>query len=94
MRTSVMGVSFLTRRMNVIAEPLQNKDEVQVAESDSKLTRKHPALEKKDEKKADEKKAEEKKVEEKKLDDQKVEEKKPQEKLESKPTTAPAGESK
>lgn len=94
MRTSVMGVSFLTRRMNVIAEPLQNKDEVQVAESDSKLTRKHPALEKKDEKKADEKKVEEKKVEEKKLDDQKVEEKKPQEKLESKPTTAPAGESK
>lgn len=94
MRTSVMGVSFLTRRMNVIAEPLQNKDEVQVAESDSKLTRKHPALEKKDEKKADEKKAEENKVEEKKLDDQKVEEKKPQEKLESKPTTAPAGESK
>jgi hypothetical protein len=67
MRTSVMGVSFLTRRMNVIAEPLQNKDEVQVAESDSKLNRKHPVLEKKDERKQ----TEETKVEEKKLDDQK-----------------------
>ncbi|MBP9092352.1 nuclear transport factor 2 family protein [bacterium] len=94
MRTSVMGVSFLTRRMNVIAEPLQNKDEIQVAESDSKLSRKHPVLEKKDENKPEEKKVEEKKLDEKKLEDQKVEEKKPEEKPQLEPTTAPVGESK
>jgi ketosteroid isomerase-like protein len=75
MRTSVMGVSFLTRRLNVIADPLPVKDEVQVAEGDKKLTRKHPALDEKEEKKSDDKK-----VEEKKLDDKKSEEKKPEEK--------------
>jgi len=36
MRTSVMGVSFLTRRMNVIPEHVPVKDEVQVAESEEK----------------------------------------------------------
>ncbi len=75
MRTSVMGVSFLTRRMNVIADPLPVKDEVQVAEGDKKLTRKHPVSDEKEEKKSDDKK-----VEEKKLDDKKSEEKKPEEK--------------
>jgi hypothetical protein len=75
MRTSVMGVSFLTRRMNVIAEPMPVKDEVQVAEGDKKLPRKHPVFDDKEEKKS-----EDKKVEEKKLDDKKSEEKKPEEK--------------
>ena len=36
MRTSVMGVSFLTRRMNVIPEHLPLKDEVQVADLEKK----------------------------------------------------------
>ncbi len=109
MRTSVMGVSFLTRRMNVISEPVQAKDEVQVAESDSKLSRKHPAIEKKEEKKLEdkkldekksdeskleEKKPEEKKSDEKKLDDKATEDKKLDKKLDEKPTAAPSGESK
>lgn len=109
MRTSVMGVSFLTRRMNVISEPVQAKDEVQVAESDSKLSRKHPAIEKKEEKKLEdkkldekksdeskleEKKPEEKKSDEKKLDDKAAEDKKLDKKLDEKPTAAPSGESK
>ncbi|CAN5265559.1 hypothetical protein BH11CYA1_BH11CYA1_02440 [soil metagenome] len=95
MRTSVMGVSFLTRRMNVISEPVQIKDEVQVAEGDKKYSVKHPLLDDKDDKKKDVKK-----VEEKKLDDKKSEEKKTDEKSESdkqsseKPDAAPAGESK
>ncbi len=95
MRTSVMGVSFLTRRMNVISEPVQIKDEVQVAEGDKKYSVKHPLLDDKDDKKNDVKK-----VEEKKLDDKKSEEKKTDEKSESdkqsseKPDAAPAGESK
>lgn len=80
MRTSVMGVSFLTRRMNVISEPVQAKDEVQVAESDSKLSRKHPVIEKKEEKKPEEKKLEDKKLDDKKSDESKLEEKKPEEK--------------
>lgn len=80
MRTSVMGVSFLTRRMNVIAEPLPVKDEVQVAEGDKKLTRKHPVFDEKDEKKSEDKKVEEKKLDDKKSEDKKAEEKKPEEK--------------
>lgn len=80
MRTSVMGVSFLTRRMNVIAEPVPVKDEVQVAEGDKKLPRKHPVFDEKDEKKSEDKKVEEKKLDDKKSDDKKAEEKKPEEK--------------
>ncbi len=80
MRTSVMGVSFLTRRMNVIAEPVPVKDEVQVAEGDKKLPRKHPAFDEKDEKKSEDKKVEEKKLDDKKSEDKKAEEKKPEEK--------------
>ncbi|MFA6212744.1 MAG: hypothetical protein WCT03_17600 [Candidatus Obscuribacterales bacterium] len=109
MRTSVMGVSFLTRRMNVISEPAQAKDEVQVAESDSKLSRKHPAIEKKEEKKLEDKKLDDKKSDESKLDEKKPEDKKSDEKklddkagqdikldkkLDEKPTAAPSGESK
>lgn len=80
MRTSVMGVSFLTRRMNVIAEPVPVKDEVQVAEGDKKLPRKHPVFDDKEEKKSEDKKVEEKKLDDKKSEDKKAEEKKPEEK--------------
>lgn len=97
MRTSVMGVSFLTRRMNVIAEPLPVKDEVQVAEGDKKLPRKHPVFDEKEEKKSEDKKVEEKKVDAK-ADDEKKSTVKPAEqpsgKTSGKGSAAPAGESK
>jgi hypothetical protein len=102
MRTSVMGVSFLTRRMNVIAEPLPVKDEVQVAEGDKKLPRKHPVFDEKEEKKLDDKKSEEKKPEDKKVDVKAADEKKstakpaeqPGGKTSGKSSVAPVGESK
>jgi hypothetical protein len=85
LRTSVMGVSFLTRRMNVIPEHVQVKDEVQVAESDEKYTAKRldrddKAADRNADRKAEEKKAEDKKVEDKKAEDKKAEDKKSEDK--------------
>lgn len=85
LRTSVMGVSFLTRRMNVIPEHVQLKDEVQVAEHDEKYTAKRLERDDKaEEKKSEDKKSDDKKVVDSKVEDKKSDEKKPSSKSEAK----------